>query len=262
MFLSCSILGGLRSNADSETYLVDQIQALVRVHDVGYEYVELWHTNHPGWVGRTIQRAVNELKLAPYSIHLPKFLVAYDDEHFKRANDSVFKLIKALEIKVAVLHPPGPIMTDDVDWPKRIDTLLTYSEKAGCALTLENVPYIENVDKYLLNHLEQYNSRPLGITIDLEHMCVNGSDIRTLIDMFGDSILNIHFRDSNGSLVNDEGYRNYVAPGKGIVDLFGAVKALHDSGYNKALTIEVPHRKCSISDAKVYAEKCLIEAKK
>jgi sugar phosphate isomerase/epimerase len=106
MFISCSILGGLRSNADSETYLVDQIKALVRINDAGYRYVELWHTNYPDWVGNTIQRALREFKLTPYSIHLPKFLVAYDDEQFEIVNDVVFPFIKKLGIQVIVLHPP------------------------------------------------------------------------------------------------------------------------------------------------------------
>jgi sugar phosphate isomerase/epimerase len=260
MFLSCSILGGLRSNADSETYLVDQIKTLVHVCDAGYRYVELWHTNHPNWVGRTIQRALKNFKLIPYSIHLPKFLVAYDDEQFGLVNDVVFPFIKELEIQVAVLHPPGKIMPDEVDWPKRFDTLLTHAENAGCILTLENVPYIKNVDKYILTQLEMYSDRPLGVTIDFEHMCINGSDIRALLNMFGENILNIHFRDSNGSLVNGEGYRNYIPPGQGIIDLYDAVKALHETGYSKALTIEIPHKSNNIIEAKAYAEECLRRA--
>jgi sugar phosphate isomerase/epimerase len=262
MFISCSILGGLRSNADSETYLVDQIKALVRVHDAGYKNVELWHTNHPDWVGSTIQRALRDLKLIPYSIHLPKFLVAYDNEAFELVCDVVFPFIEQLKIRVVVLHPPGKIMPEEADWSKRFDTLLTHAENAGCILTLENVPYIENVDKYILDQLEQHSDKPLGVTIDFEHMCINGSDIRELINLFGEKILNIHFRDSNGDLVNNEGNRNYLLPGKGIIDLYDAVKALHDAGYNKALTVEVPHRNNNIVEAKRYAEECLLRAKK
>jgi sugar phosphate isomerase/epimerase len=148
-------------------------------------------------------------------------------------------------------------MPAEADWPRRFDALLTHAENAGCILTLENVPYIKNVDKYIMDQLDQHNDRPLGVTIDFEHMCINGSDIRALIDMFGKNILNIHFRDSNGSLVNEEGYRNYIPPGKGIVDLYDAVKALHDAGYDKALTIEISHRKNSITEAKAYAEAIL-----
>jgi sugar phosphate isomerase/epimerase len=260
MFLSCSILGGLRANADSETYLIDQIKSLLRVQEAGYKYVELWHTKHPAWVGQTIQRALKEFKLTPYSIHLPKFLVAYDDETFDLVCECVFDFIKVLEIQVAVLHPPGKIMPDEIDWLKRLDILLTQAENSGCVLTLENVPYIKNVDKYILDHLEQYRDRALGVTIDLEHMCINRSDIRTLINMFGENILNVHFRDSNGDLVNEEGYRNYIPPGKGIIDLFDTVKALHDAGYDKALTIEIPHRENNIFEAKDYAENCLQRA--
>ena len=262
MFLSCSVLGGLKSNADSETYLVDQIKALIRIRDAGYQYVELWHTNHPDWVGRTIQRALKDFKLIPYSIHLPKFLVAYDDEQFEIVNDVVFSFIKELGIKVAVLHPPGSLMPDEVDWPKRFEELLTNTENSGCVLTLENVPYIKNVDTYILDQLVQHEKRPLGVTIDFEHMCINDSDIRELIKMFGENILNIHFRDSTGSLVNDEGYRNYLPPGKGIIDLHDAVAALVEAGYDKALTIEIPHRENSIIEANSYAEDCLRRAEK
>jgi sugar phosphate isomerase/epimerase len=153
-------------------------------------------------------------------------------------------------------------MPDEVDWPKRFDTLLTHAENAGCILTLENVPYIDNVDEYILRYLEEKSDRSMGVTIDLEHMCINGSAIRDLIDMFGENILNVHFRDSNGELVNDEGYRNYIPPGEGIIDLYDAVKALHNAGYDKALTIEIPHRKNNIVGAKSYAEDCLDRAEK
>lgn len=258
MFISCSILGGLRANQESEAFLVHMIRALVRVRDAEYENVELWYTYHPDWVSRTVENALNELNLTPYSIHLPKFLIEFDDDQFKSVIDTVFPLIKKLGIKIAVLHPPGWLNKEGIDWPARLETLLTYSENSNCILTIENVPYIKNVDQFILDLLEHNSGRPLGVTIDLEFMYVNGYEIRDLIKTFGSNILNIHFRDSDGSLVTDEGRRKYLTPGMGKIDFYDIVKALHDAGYDKAITIEVSHRnRNNIIEAKAYAEKCL-----
>jgi sugar phosphate isomerase/epimerase len=234
------------------------IRTMVRVKDAGYDTVELYYSNLPDWFGGTIQAALDDLKLRAYSIHLPKFLASFDEKDFNEAVSSVFSFIKACGIKVAVLHPPEYDQLTSPQWEQRLEALLKEAKESGCVLTLENVPYIKDVDRFILNEIEKRANRSLGITIDMEFTYINGSDIKWMIDAFGDNIGNIHFRDSDGNLLGDDGYRHYIIPGAGKIDLTQAVTALHRAGYKGPLTIEVSHRqKWNIIEAKKYAEDCL-----
>ncbi|MFW9844853.1 MAG: sugar phosphate isomerase/epimerase family protein [Candidatus Thorarchaeota archaeon] len=258
MFISCSILGGIRSSASPEKILANMIRAMVHVKNAGYETVELWYSNLPDWVKRTIQETLDDLSLQAYSIHLPKFLTAFENNEFNDSIQSLFGLIETLGLKVAVLHLPEQNQLTSSRWAKRYETLLNEAERVDCMLTFENVPYIKDVDRYILGEIQKHDNGSLGITIDMEFMHVNGSSIEWLTTNFGNYIANIHFRDSDGRLLGDNGRRHYLIPGEGEIDLPHTVKTLHQYGYNGPLTIEVSHRhKENIIKAKQYAEDCL-----
>lgn len=231
---------------------------MVRVKDAGYDTIELWYSNLPFWVGETIQETLKDLSLKAYSIHLPKFLASFDEREFNETVATVFDFIETLELKVAVLHPPDPEHISVAEWHKRLDVLLRAAATADCTLSLENVPYIKDVDMYILNEINKHEQMSLGITIDMEFMHLNRSDIEWMTMAFGDRISNIHFRDSDGNLLGADGYRHYIIPGEGEIDLHHVVMVLNNAGYKGPLTIEVSHRQLrNIIDAKRYAEECL-----
>jgi sugar phosphate isomerase/epimerase len=259
VFVSCSVLGGIRSASSDEKLLQNLIQTLVRIKDSGYENVEVWMDERPSWLRNTFQHAIEDYGLNAYSIHLPKFLVAFDDDDFKKAVEVVFPFIQSLGVKVAVFHPPDQEMMEESDaWKNRLDTLLDHAEESSCTLTIENVPYLPGVNQFISNLIADNGKRPLGVTIDLEFAYINKSDISQIIKDFKNLIFNVHFRDSDGSLVDANGYRKYLVPGCGEVDLLRMVQRLHEGGYDKALTVEVSHRNPSnIIEAKIYADSCL-----
>ncbi len=196
--------------------------------------------------------------LRPYSIHLPKFLTSFDDKQFDDTVFSVFSFIEDLGLKVAVLHLPEQDHLTSSRWIERYNVLLNEAENVDCMLTFENVPYIKGVDLYILDEIQKHNNRSLGVTVDMEFMHLNGTDINWLTTAFGDRLVNIHFRDSDGNLLGEDGRRHYLNPGEGKIDLHKTVKILHNSGYSGPLTIEVSHRQReNIVKAKQYAEGCL-----
>lgn len=258
MFISCSTIGGIRAASSSEKFLSDQICTLERVYNAGYEHVELYYNKQPEWVGKKIKQTIENLGLTPYSIHLPKFLVLYDRDDFENLVSAVYPFAESLGIQVAVLHPPNAEQFGDAEWPWQLKTLLDLSEKSGCTLTIENVPYLKGVDGFIRTLIDENEGRALGVTIDLEFMYVNGSDIHSLLNLFGNWILNIHFRDSDGDLVGENGMRRYLLPGTGEIDLHSVVQSLHKAGYNKALTVEVSHKQeQDIVEAKRYVDECV-----
>jgi sugar phosphate isomerase/epimerase len=258
MFISCSILGGIKSSSTPEVFLTNMIRTMVRVKDAGYDTVELYYSNLPCWVGDTIQATLEDLKLKAYSIHLPKFLASFDDKDFDEAVSSIFSFIKALKLKVAVLHLPEQDQLVNSQWERRFESLLNEADNSGCMLTLENVPYIKDVDLLILDAIRKHENRSLGITIDMEFMHLNGSDIEWLVTTFGNRIVNVHFRDSDGTLLGEDGFRHYIIPGDGVIDLPKVVNTLHIAKYRGPLTVEVSHRQReNILRAKKYAENCL-----
>jgi sugar phosphate isomerase/epimerase len=263
VFVSCSILGGMRSASSDEKLLQGLIHTLARINDAGYENIEVWMDDRPEWLRKTFQHAIEDYGLNPYSIHLPKFLVAFDDDDFMRSTEVVFPFIQELGVEVAVFHPPDRQMMDESDeWKARLDRLLDLAEESGCTLTIENVPYLPNVDQFILDLIAANGGRPFGVTIDLEFVHINRTDINQMVRDYKDLIFNVHFRDSDGSLVDEESNRRYLVPGCGDIDLPRAVQILHSGGYDKALTIEVSHRNPSnIVEAKIYADSCLAKLK-
>ncbi|MFW9967678.1 MAG: sugar phosphate isomerase/epimerase family protein [Candidatus Thorarchaeota archaeon] len=259
MFVSCSVLGGIRSASSNEKLLQGLIHTLVRIKDAGYENVEVWIDDRPDWLRKTFQHAIEDYGFNAYSIHLPKFLVAFDDEDFRKSTDVVFPFIEALGVKVAVFHPPDLEMIKEGDaWKDRLDRLLDLAEESCCTLTIENVPYLPRVDQFILDLIANNGGRPMGVTIDLEFMHINGSDINQIVENYKDLIMNVHFRDSDGSLVDENHNRKYLVPGCGEINLLRTVQTLHAGGYDKALTVEVSHRNPSnIIEAKIYADSCL-----
>ena len=258
MFLSCSTIGGLRPGTSSEVFLAHQIRTLTRVSDAGYEYVELYYEPQPDWVQETILQTLVDFGLKAYSLHLPKFLFFFEEQEFTNLIEAVFPFIKRAGIDVAVLHLPSQKQIKRGDWKQHFDTLLEKARESECVLGLENVPYLPDAHLFIHEQIETHSPKHVGVTIDLEFMHLHGTPIESLMELFEQSVKNVHFRDSDGELVDDEGRRKYLNPGMGDIDLYNVVKTLHDSGYEKALTIEVSHRqKDNILSAKKFAEECL-----
>ncbi len=237
---------------------MDQIRTLVRVRDCGFDHVELIYNNQPQWVGRTIEAALHDLALQPYSIHLPKLVLSQREEEFYEVTRAVFDFVAKLGIQVAVLHPPEPTELSGTQWLTRLDRILQMSEEANCSLTLENMPYVPNVEQFLSDIIKAHEQTSLGVTIDLEYVRYHGSQMSDIIELFGNRLLNVHFRDGDGRLLDADGHRRYLLPGTGDINLLETLSALHRAGYEKAITVEVSHRqKDNIVKAKSFLDDCL-----
>jgi sugar phosphate isomerase/epimerase len=120
------------------------------------------------------------------------------------------------------------------------------------------MPYIPNVNQYLLDTIKAREPTSLGVTIDLEYMRYQGSEMTDIVEMFGSKLQNVHFRDGDGKLVDAEGHRRYLLPGDGDINLLETLRALRRAGYERAITIEVSHRqKDNIAKAKAFLDDCL-----
>ncbi|MFX1368912.1 MAG: sugar phosphate isomerase/epimerase family protein, partial [Promethearchaeota archaeon] len=253
MYLSCSTIGGLRSTHDDYVFLEDQIRTLDQVRNAGYEYVEVFMNERIPEVVQSVIDAIVSHSLNPVSIHLPKFLVMYDKDDFKRTIEIIFSFVRNLGVKTAVLHPPVKRASESPNWTNKLESLLTMGEETGCTITLENVPYIQNVDDYIVEHLRMFRDRGLAATLDFEYLHISKTNLSELFDLLGESLQNVHCRDSDGNLVDEMGKRKYLNPGSGSVDFRTNLEVLRDGGYRGPLTVEVSYRKEeNISRAKQF----------
>ena len=94
------------------------VRSMFHVKNAGYDTIELWYSNLPTWVRDTIQEALDDLSLHAYSIHLPKFLTAYEEKEFSDSVHSSFNLIETLGLKVAVLHLPEQDQITSSRWDR------------------------------------------------------------------------------------------------------------------------------------------------
>ncbi len=258
MFPSCSTLGGIRTRSTSEIFLSDQISTLKRVKEAGYDTVELYYNHQPDWVKEKIIEKITELELRPYSIHLPKFLLTYKKNEFLENMESIRSLVKETEIQVAVIHPPSDDIIERRFWHQYHETLLEFSEDTRCALAFEIVRYLPNGHLWIAEQIRNHPDENIGVTVDLEFMYMNGLNIQQLFNLFGTRILNIHFRDSDGSLVDEHGKRKYLNPGEGDIDLQSVIRILKENQYNGPITIEVSHKdEMNIINAKKYLDRIL-----
>jgi len=238
LFISCSVLGGM-SGTDSFNHsrlLSMQVAALSYIHDAGYEYVEVFQGAQPLWFSKTIACAVTELCLKPYSIHLPKSLVTMNTSSFEDMCHGVFSFASDTGVEVIVAHPPDMPLQNPSEWQSRLGNLLNLAEDTSCTVTLEIIP---NATSQASDCIRQYHDRCIGVTIDIEHMFVMGMKTSDMIEMFGEKILDIHVRDSDGNLRRADGTRNYLSLGKGDVDFRSFFNQLRKNGYCKALTVEL-----------------------
>jgi sugar phosphate isomerase/epimerase len=212
------------------------------VKNAGFDYIEMHYHHRPDWIATELQKLVEDLDLIPYSIHLPKLMLSNPREQFNDDVDSIFMLIQNLGVKVSVLHPPLRQHLSEKEWMKRVEILLKKSSQTNCSLTFEIIPYLDDPHLFVKEQIKKHSNSEMGVTIDLEYMYLRNLDLQTLLDMFGGKVLNIHFRDSDGSLLDSDGKRKYIVPGEGEIDLWSVVDTLQTSGYDNAITIEVSYR--------------------
>ena len=258
MLLSCSVIGGIvKMYKIRDSYvLARQISTLTRIHDMGFENVELYHGYHLSWFSETLSDAIKYLNLNACSIHLSKWLTHQDISSFKAECDIVFQFIKAHNIPIIVVHPPQESIIKHSEWLKRLDHLVRLAKGADSILTLENIPHLE---KPIHEYIDLYNDNSLGVTIDIEHMHMDGKDIYEIIGLFGSRIQNLHIRDSDGHYTNADGNRQYLGLGEGCLDIPIIIQTLQEFGYTGLLTIEVgpPNYLTNSLKAKKYIERYL-----
>ena len=140
-------------------------------------------------------------------------------------------------IPVLVVHLSSgmtPPRMNDVGFD-RYDRLMQYAGEKGVVIAYENIRKLDNVAYMMENYPEA------GFCWDVGHEAcyMNGMEFMPL---FGKRMVAIHIHDNTGIYDEDKHWLPY----DGVVDMDRAAKHFANSGYKKALMLEVHQRSAEI----------------
>lgn len=196
---------------------------LPKVRAAGFEVVEA--AVNPKWcnvnTAETFAARAREAGLYIQSGHLPKLLLHDPLDVALTRLEHCLDLAEAMGKPVMVLHAPyadlGPAIPPIADL---LDRVLPDLERRHMILSIENVPWVNDLDEFYGFFLMNYPSPSVGFTLDTEFAHVTGRNACELLTRYGKHIVNMHVKDSRGSLA-EEGKRVYLLPGEGHIDWHG-----------------------------------------
>jgi len=112
--------------------------------------------------------------------------------------------------------------------------ILDYAEAAGVNVGIECEPglFIEYAAE-LRDLIDQLQSARLGANLDIGHSYVLGEDVPTVLQILQGRIWNLHVEDLPGRK------HYHMIPGRGDFDWMMLANALRQTGYNRAVTVEL-----------------------
>ena len=242
----------------SGVYLNYPIQEAVRrVAAAGYDSIDVWsgrpHVYRHDFtvpVLRQLCRSIEESGLTvssflpafyryPYSLSSPNDVVRQDSiQYMKECMDNAVELGSPILLVV-----PGRTLygQDREDGWKR----LTDSIDAVCqyAFQYDIVLGVEAANRFVtdlvvtaadaLRVLDELGHANLGVVLDTGHMNLGSESTREVVDLLGDRLLQFHVDDNDGV------QQQNLVPGEGTFDFGEWIAALHQAGFDGALSAEL-----------------------
>lgn len=179
-------------------------------------------------------------------------------EHTKRA----LRLAAQLGAPHITTEPGGPLAEGQTrDDASRIfyDELmpcLEVAEEVGVGLLIEPEPelLIERFDQYS-EFVDRVNSPRVGLNFDVGHAYCVGEDPQDWVARMAQHTVHYHFEDIAATRVHQ-----HLVPGRGAIDFAATLEAIHNTGYNGWLTVELYPYLDSPDDAAAEARAFLLAA--
>lgn len=137
---------------------------------------------------------------------------------------------------------PGGLLTPEQTWDQGADIFyeelmpcVEVAEKLGVGLLIEPEPelLIERFDQYL-QFVERIDSSIVDLNFDIGHAyCVN-EDPQDWVPKMRDHTVHYHLEDIANTRVHA-----HLIPGHGAIDFAATLQAIHDTGYDGWLTVEL-----------------------
>jgi L-ribulose-5-phosphate 3-epimerase len=189
--------------------------------EAGFDTVDVWHPqlNYLWATPQHISAAQRVLK--EHGVAVSSYGSSYGDtaDKFRRANEV------AAALGTKLLGGQTRLLASD-----RASTISILKE-FGNLLGLENHPQKSAAE--LLVEIGTDHDGVLGATVDTGWFGTQGMDAAQAIRELGDNVFYVHLKD-----VRAAGAHDTCAYGEGVVPIADCVKALHEIGYEGAISIE------------------------
>ena len=137
-----------------------------------------------------------------------------------------------------------------------MDKLDILEEMMNLALKKRITLCIENLSERPEDYEQAFRKLPqMGLTLDIGHgeLLSSKNTAYSLIETYSEKIKHVHIHDNYGG--NTPADDLHLPLGKGKIDFAPILFALHETGYNRTLTLEVPPQ--SLTEGKEKLEKML-----
>jgi sugar phosphate isomerase/epimerase len=256
-------------------------EALKRIHGVGIQYVELWGNTpthldpitHPRERANEVADTLKALDMKPVSLHAPSsgLDLSSTDEDMRMA--SIASTMRSVEFcremacPQLVLHLSSSPVKSKVALDatrtftvESLDKITEYAHKNGVEILLENLPTSPNHLRMgsevqeLLELVNRFQERGIGICIDTGHSLLNKQDPSEDIRQARSHLQSLHINDNDGLM------DSHLVPGRGIIDWPAVYSALKEVEYAGVFLFELYGYEVvreTIEQAKAYARQLL-----
>ena len=215
-------------------------EVLARIAEAGFAQVELSRRNKDY---AAAVPAVEKSGVKVWSVHGNlgfKSVSADESERRQSVEDEKPRL------EMAAAFAPCPYVIHYLDrfhdpaagrsFRKSVEELHRLAEPLGLALAVETAPDKVANERFpdsgeLTEFVRSFRSPFVGVCLDVNHANL-GEDLFAVIENCRGIIADIHVSDNRGVT------EDHLLPGEGIIDLPGAMRAIHEAGYAGPLNLE------------------------
>jgi sugar phosphate isomerase/epimerase len=274
----------------SNAYLRYSIQETIRrIASLGYRGIELLADVPHAWPAGllpeqvdVIRRALDDARLTISNVNAFMMNAIADprqpywhpswidpDPHYRAIRREHTKRALGLAHELGAPHittePGGPLaegQSRSVAAAIFYEELMPCVEKAeqmGVGLLIEPEPelFIERFDQYL-EFMERFDSPRLGLNFDVGHAFCVGEDPQDWVAPMAEHTVHYHFEDIAATRVH-----RHLVPGEGAIDFAATLRAIHATGYDGWLTVElypyIDSPDAAAREARKYLQRVLAE---
>ncbi len=246
----------------SNAYMKDSIvEAVQRIAKLGYAGIELMADTPHAWPLTTtdeqiadIRRALDDASLSISNVNAFMMNAVRDFWHPSWIEPDVAFRRQRIEHTIAALtmarklgapsittEPGGPLETGmSRGWAMEtfvegLTEALTHAERENVQLLVEPEPdlLIENAEQFI-ELADRVRSPMFGLNFDVGHFYCVGDPLPETVERLQNLTKHYHFEDIAASRVHE-----HLVPGTGAIDFKSVVAAIHRTGYDGWLTVEL-----------------------
>jgi sugar phosphate isomerase/epimerase len=229
-----------------EPYVYSEVSMSLNSHltfRTGSPYHHL-NTDHPDVARVNRLRQELGLRFSAFDAHASLLLPQLGVPYLRRALDLAAEMDCPL-----VMSDEGPLPTDWMTLEQGFDILcvsleavVRHARQRGVRFAIELHNALTAQPEYLVKLLKRFGPDELGVNFDTGNSFLAGNDLVQYVRRVAGRVVHVHLKDVPASQLSERGKvtgtRVGVAVGDGVVDLWGVLVVLAETGYHGVVSVE------------------------